>query len=185
MLKKITDLSQGRGIDDELKKIAESLGLAVRSTLVHPEVEPRPGYEFEERAEDDVLADVLQRFKEKAKAIEAAAAPEQQIAPRPMHAMRKRAMALAGNDSKQPDEARKSFHTIAVRLFVWLVTHDHKDKLDGLPAVSRAASSEQATLLKLPDEDSGSDDIPLAPVDCWPEGSAACSRSLPATAHPV
>jgi hypothetical protein len=160
-LKKIDDLSQDRGIDDELKEIAESLGLNVRSTLVHPDVELEEFGELDERAEDDVLADVLQRFKEKAKAIEATAAPEQQAAPRPIHAMKRRAMALAGNETKQPDEARKSFHTIAVRLFVWLVTNDHKDGLDGLPAVSRATSSEHATLLKLPDEDSGSDDIPL------------------------
>jgi hypothetical protein len=179
VLKKITDLSQDRGIDDQLKKIAESLGLAVRSTLVHPEVELEDLIEFEERAEDDVLADVLQHFKEKAKAIEAAAAPEQQFAPRPMHAMRKRAMALAGNDPKLPDQAQKSFYTIAVRLFVWLVRHDHNDKLDGLPVVSRAASSEQATLLKLPDQDSGSDDIPLAPVDCWPEAAHPVADLFP------
>jgi hypothetical protein len=178
-LKKITDLSQDRGIDAELKEIAESLGLTVLSTLVHPDVQLDDFVEFDERAESDVLADVLQRFREKAKAIEAAAAPEQQLAPRPMHAMRSRAITLAGNETKQPDEARKSFHTIAVRLFVWLITNNQRDKLDGLPAVSRAASSEQATLLKLPDEDSGSDDIPLAPVDCWPEAAHSVSDLFP------
>jgi hypothetical protein len=38
-LKKITNLSLDCGIDDELKEIAENLGLAVRSTLLHPDVE--------------------------------------------------------------------------------------------------------------------------------------------------
>jgi hypothetical protein len=50
-LKKITDLSQDRGIDDELKEIAERLGLAIRSTLLHPNVELEEFIEFDERAE--------------------------------------------------------------------------------------------------------------------------------------
>jgi hypothetical protein len=177
-LKKITDLSLDRGIDDELKEIAESLGLAVLSTLVHPDVELEEFIELGERAESDVLSDVLQRFKEGAKAVEAAA-PERQIAPRRGLLMRERATASASTGPKEPDEARKAFHTIAVRLFVWLVRHDHIEKLAGLPAVSRATSSEDATLLKLPGEDSGSDDIPLAPVACWPEAAHPVADLFP------
>jgi hypothetical protein len=78
-LEKLSKLSLDRGIDDELKEIAESLGLAVLSTLVHPDVELGELAEFDERAESDVLGDVLQRFKEKAKSIEATAAPERQL----------------------------------------------------------------------------------------------------------
>jgi len=175
-LKKITDLSLDRGIDDELKKIAETLGLAVRSTLLHPDVELDEFREFDERTENDVLSDVLQRFKEKAKAIEATAAPERPLAPRPRFATR---VAAASNDPKQPEEARKAFHGIAVRLFVWLVRHDYIEKLDGLPAVSRASSSEHSALLKLPSEDSESDDIPLAPVACWPEAAHPVADLFP------
>jgi hypothetical protein len=47
-LKKIIDLSEDCGIDDELKEIAESLGLAVRSTLLHPDVELEEFIEFDE-----------------------------------------------------------------------------------------------------------------------------------------
>jgi hypothetical protein len=53
-LKKITDLSLDRGIEDELKEIAESLGLGVRSTLVHPDVVLEEFIEFDERVESDV-----------------------------------------------------------------------------------------------------------------------------------
>src|SRR5207253_3079998 len=57
--------------------------------------------------------------------------------------------------------------------------HDHIEKLDGLPAVSRASSSEQAVLLKLPGEDNESDDIPLAPVACWPEAAHPVADLFP------
>jgi len=33
--------------------------------------------------------------------------------------------------------------------------------------------------LKLPDEDSGSDDIPLGPVDCWPEEAQPVADLFP------
>jgi hypothetical protein len=181
-LKKITDLSLDRDIDDELKEIAESLGLAVRSTLVHPDVELEEFIEFNERAESDVLSDVLQRFKERAKAIEAAA-PLRQITPRPRltirERIRERATASASTGPKEPDEAQRAFHAIAVRLFVWLVRHDHVETLDSLPAVSRATSSEKATLLKLPGDDSDSDDIPLAPAACWPEAAHPVADLFP------
>ena len=85
----------------------------------------------------------------------------------------------ASSDPKPGDDARKTFHSIAVRLFVWLVRHDHIDKLEGLPAVSRASFSEQATLSKLPSQDSESDDIPLAPVACWPEEAHVVADLFP------
>jgi hypothetical protein len=176
-LKKISDLSLDRGIDDELKEIAESLGLAVHSSLVHPDVDLEELVEFDEREEDDVLSEVLHRFKEKAKAVEATAAPEPQLAPRPRLTMR--VAAAASSAPKPGDGARNAFHSIAVRLFVWLVNHDHVDKLDGLPAVSRTSSSEQATFLKLPSEDSASNDVPLAPVACWPEAAHPVADLFP------
>jgi hypothetical protein len=135
VLKKITDLSLDRGIDGELKEIAESLGFAVRSTLVHPDVKLEELIEFDELAESDALSDVLQRFKEKAKALEAMTTPERQLASRPRLTMR--ATAAASSDQKSGDDVRRAFQSIAVRLFVWLVRHDHKDKLDGFPAVNR------------------------------------------------
>lgn len=179
VLKTITDPSLDRGVDDELKEIAENLGLAVRSTLLHPDVELEEFVELDERAEADVFSDVLQRFKEKAKVIEATAAPERQLPPRPRLTLRPGPMAAASSDSKPGDDARKAFHRIAVRLFVWLVRHDHIEKLDALPAVSRASSSEHAALLTLAGEDSEANDIPLTPVACWPEAARTVADLFP------
>jgi hypothetical protein len=178
-LKRISDLSLDRGIDDELKEIAESLGVAVRSTLLHPDIQLEEFIEFNERWESDVLSDVLPRFKEKAKAIEATAVPQRPLAPRPRFIIKAPAAAASSNNPKPPDEARTAFHRIAVRLFVWLVRHDHIENLDGLPVVSRASSSEPATLLKLPGEDNESDDMPLAPVACWPEAAHPVANLFP------
>lgn len=178
-LKKIANLSLDCGIDGELKEIAENLGLAVRSTLLHPDVELDECIELDGRADGDVLPDVLQRFKEKAKVIEATAAPERQLSPRPRLTLRPTATATATSDPEHGDKARKAFHRIAVRLFVWLVRHDHVEKLDGFPAVSRASSSEHAALLMLAGEDSEADDIPLTPVACWPEAARTVADLFP------
>ena len=99
---------------------------------MHPDLELEELIEIEERAESDVLADVLQRFKEKAKAIEATAAPERQLPPRARVIRRAVATVPATSESKHLDEPRSAFPRIAVRLFVWLVRHDHIEKLEDL-----------------------------------------------------
>jgi hypothetical protein len=180
-LKKVKDLALDRGINDELKKIAESLGLAVYGTLVHPDVELGEFVQFDDRVESEVLSDVLQRFKERAKVVESAAS-DRQLTARERLAI-KRATASADTGPKERDEGRKAFHSTAVQLFVWLVLHDHIEKLEELPAVSRATtSSEETTLLRLPlvaDVNGDSDDIPLAPVGCWPEAARAVADLFP------
>lgn len=175
-LKKISDLSMDRGIDDELKEIGESVGLAVRSTLVHPGVQLEESEKLDERTESDVLLDVLQRFKEKAKAIETTNAPARPLTPRLRLATR---AAAASNDPKQPDDPRKIFQGIGVRLFVWLVRHDRIEQLEAFPVFSRASPSEQPTLLTLAGENTEADDTPLAPVACWPEAAHAVADLFP------
>jgi hypothetical protein len=88
---------------------------------LHPDVELEEFIEFDERAESDVLSDVLQRFKEKSKAIEATAAPERQLPPR-FGLIKKKSTAAASSEPKHLDEPRRAFHRVAVRLFGSCVT---------------------------------------------------------------
>ena len=175
--KKDTELSRDTGIDEELKDIAESLGIAIRNSLLDPRIELEG---FTERTEEEVLSGVLQRFKDKSKAIEAAAAPDRPFTPRVSRfAAKVTTAAAANNDPKHPTEPRTVFFGIAVRLFVWLVRHEETKRLGGFAVLSRASSSENAALITLSDDDSKSDDRPLAPVACWPEAAHTVADLFP------
>ncbi len=173
-----TEWSQDIGIDGELKDIGESLGLAIRGALLDLRVELEEFIELEERTQDEVLLDVLQRFKGRAKTFDAGPVPERPLAPRPRPALVAGA-AASNSDPKQSAQSRETFYCVAVRLFVWLVHNEETDRLDGFPVLSRTASAEHAALITLVDDDGKFDDRPLAPVTCWPEPAQVVAELFP------
>ena len=71
-LKKISELRQDAGIDEELKEIAESLGLPTRSDLLSRQMKLKELLELKPMTEGEVLSAALQKFKDKAKAVDKA-----------------------------------------------------------------------------------------------------------------
>lgn len=78
--------------------------------------------------------------------------------------------------AKSEDE---TFRDIAVCFFVWLVRHDETDKLDGFPVLTRATTGEDTALTTLFSDQDRADEVPLAPVDCWPEAARAGADLFP------
>ena len=64
-----------------------------------------------------------------------------------------------------------TFRELSVQFFEWLVSRNKLDYLDGFPVILRAASLDNAALLTLFNDRERMDEIPLAPVDCWPEAA--------------
>jgi hypothetical protein len=103
----------------------------------------------------DILSDVVQRFREKSKAIEA----------RPETLSQKLKASI--------------FHGWAIKLFVWLVKHDECAKLEGFPALSQSSSRLNAAILTLSSDPKKLDEIPLAPIACWPERVRSIAFLIP------
>jgi len=70
-LKKITELRRDGGIDEELKDIAERLGVAARADLLDRRVRLAQLDDLQQKTEAEVLAAALQKLKERAKAVPA------------------------------------------------------------------------------------------------------------------
>lgn len=70
-LKKITELRRDPGIDEELKDIAESLGLPTRNDLLDRQMRLKDFLELTPKTEGEVLTAAVQKLKEKAKSVDA------------------------------------------------------------------------------------------------------------------
>ena len=62
------------------------------------------------------------------------------------------------------------FRNANVRLFVWLVQRLQLEKLEGFPALTRAAGDADGAIIILRAQ-SNKEDLPLAPTSCWPEAA--------------
>ncbi|BAU49573.1 histidine kinase [Sulfurifustis variabilis] len=71
-LKKITELRRDSGIDEELKDIAESLGLPTRDDLLDQRMRLKEFLELQPKTEGEVLTAAAQALKDKAKSVDAA-----------------------------------------------------------------------------------------------------------------
>lgn len=71
-LKKIVELRRDPGIDEDLKDIAENLGLPVRNDLLDIRMRHKELLELQRKTEDEVLTITLQKFKDQAKSMDAA-----------------------------------------------------------------------------------------------------------------
>jgi hypothetical protein len=154
-LQNATKLHLDQGIHEELKKIAESLGIKVRDGLVDLRIDPKIFKNPRYRTQADVLTEVISLFKNRSKSL--GVKPDRA---RLFDRIRRRAANV---------EAENEFSAIAVRLFTWLVQNNQIDELDGLPVVSRAFTSENPSLIVLAADRGTSDDVPLGPVGCWPD----------------
>jgi len=70
-LKKITELRRDPGIDEELKDIAESLGLQTRDDLLDQRIRLKEILELKPKTQDEVLTAAVQKLKDKAKSVDA------------------------------------------------------------------------------------------------------------------
>lgn len=70
-LKKITELRRDPGIDEELKDIAESLGLPTRDDLLDRRMRLKEFLELTPKTEGEVLTATIQKLKDKAKSVDA------------------------------------------------------------------------------------------------------------------
>jgi hypothetical protein len=66
-LKKITELRRDPGIDEELKNIAESLGLPVKDDLLDRRMRLKEQEDLTPKTQDEVLTAAIQRLKDMAK----------------------------------------------------------------------------------------------------------------------
>lgn len=71
-LKKITELRRDPGIDEELKHIVESLDLPTRDELLDQRMRLEQFSELQAKTEEEVLRAAVQKFKDQAKAVDAA-----------------------------------------------------------------------------------------------------------------
>ena len=144
-LKKITELRRDGGIDETLKDIAERLGVQARADLLDRRVRLAQLDDLQPKTEAEVLAAVLQKVKEKAKAV----------------------------------PVDPEFADIAVECFRWLVGHGHTEKLDGLPVVTRASTTEDPAIATLMRDAAKPEDVLLAPTACWPEATRVVADLFP------
>lgn len=71
-LRKISELRQDPGIDEDIKDIAESLGLPMRGDLIDRKMKLKELLELKPMSEGEVLSAALQKFKDKAKTVDEA-----------------------------------------------------------------------------------------------------------------
>ncbi len=82
VLKKITELRRDPGIDEDLKGIAESVGLPTRHELLHAGMRLDVFLELQPKTQEEVLAGAIQKFKDKAKNVTSVDAAFREIAVR-------------------------------------------------------------------------------------------------------
>jgi hypothetical protein len=82
-------------------------------------------------------------------------------------------------DRAKAGPANSEFAEITVEFFRWLVEHDHTEKLDGLPVVTRASSPEEAVIATLMRDAAKPEDVLLAPIGCWPEATRVVADLFP------
>ena len=176
-LKKMTELRRDPGIDEELKNIAESLGMPVRDDLLDRRMRLKEQEDLTPKTQDEVLTAAIQRLKDKAKS--AGVIP----AVSPLRSDLDR-LAAAAALLKTLKQGVKSVDTTfpqstAIQLFVWLVRHDEIDKLDAFPVLTRATTADDAALTTLLRDPAKLDERPLAPLGCWPESARMVAYLFP------
>jgi hypothetical protein len=70
-LKKMTELRRDSGIDEELKDIAESLGMPTRDDLLDRRMRQKEFLDLRPKTEGEVLAATVQKLKDKTKSVDA------------------------------------------------------------------------------------------------------------------